>query len=63
MDFDFILTHFFVVFLYSSAPLVLVISGNPSIQKRVSYKSKGVSCKSKGASAFLIRLFDFFDAM
>ena len=38
----FISTPFFDICLYLSAPLVLVIFGNLSIRKRVSYKSKGI---------------------
>ena len=42
MDFGFISTQVVDMFLYLSAPLVLVIFGNHSIRKRVSCKSKGV---------------------
>ena len=42
MDFGFISTPFFNMFLYFSAPLVLVIFGNTSIRNRVSCKSKSI---------------------
>ena len=41
MDFGFIPAQFFDIFLYLSAPLVLVIFDNPSMRKRVSCRSEG----------------------
>ena len=66
MDFGFILTSCFDIFLYLSAPLVLVIFDNHSIRKRVSCKSKGIKSNTFStyfvdfvSSSFFHRLGDF----
>ena len=68
MDFGFIPAQFFDIFLYLSAPLVLVIFDNPSIRKRVSCKSKGIKFSTFSAffvdfvsSSFFIRFRDLLD--
>ena len=70
MDFGFISTHFFDIFLYLSTPLVLVFFDNSSIRKRVSCKSKSVkfitfsTCSDDFVSnSFFSRFCDFFDAI
>ena len=70
MDFGFISTQFFDIFLYLPAPLVLVIFDNPSIRKRVSCKSKGVKFSTFStcfvdfvSSSFFNRLCDLFEAI
>ena len=69
MDFGFIPAQFFNIFLYLSAPLVLVIFDNPSMRKRVSCKSKGNTFSTFPAffvdfvsSLFFIRFCDLFEA-
>ena len=70
MDFGFIPAQFFDIFLYLSAPLVLVIFDNPSMRKRVSCKSKGNKFSTFSAffvdfvsSSFFVRFRDLFEAI
>ena len=70
MDFGFISTQLFGIFLDLSAPLVLVIFDNLSIRKRVSCKSKGIKFSTFSTcfvdfvpSLFFIRFCDLFEAI
>ena len=70
MDFGFISTPLFCIFLDLSAPLILVIVDNHSIRKRVSCKSKGIkfsTCSSCFvdfvSSSFFIRFYECFEAI
>ena len=70
MDFGFIPAQFVDIFLYLSAPLVLVIFDNPSIRKRVSGKSEGVKFRTFStcfvdfvSSSFFIGFCKFFEAI
>ena len=70
MDVGFISTPCFDIFLYLSAPLVLVIFYNLSIRKRVSCNFKGLKFSTFSTcfvdfvpSSFFIRLCDLFEAI
>ena len=70
MDFGFIPAQFFDIFLYLSAPLVLVIFDNHSMRKRVSCKSKGIKFSTFSAffvdfvsSSFFIRFCEIVESI